>query len=492
MNRMSYNPSIYEINTRVFLKRFGPNARIDKIPDDYLDYLSQLKIDYVWFMGIWKTCPSSVEKYCFEEGLVRNYSRALKNWQKEDVIGSPFAVDLYEINETLGSPEDLINLKSQLNRRGIGLILDFIPNHFNVESNLLKTNPDIFLNVDKELFDRDPHTYFRTGAEGENYFAHGRDPFFPAWQDTVQVNFFSRPARDFLSDTVLNLTGICDGVRCDMAMLALNNVFKNTWTGVLARTNQSEIKEEFWSETIRKVKNARPDFLFIAEAYWDLEWELQQLGFDYTYDKSLTDRLRSDYVSVIKEHLLAEDEYQRKSIRFIENHDEERAVPSFGKEKSKAAAIIISTVQGMRFYNDGQFEGKKIKLPVQLGREPEETINPEFSDFYNRLLAITSHRVFKEGKWLLLEPGTSWEGNHSFLNILAWSWNLNEEGRLVVVNYSNMISTCRLKFDLIGFPEEFELRDLLNDQNYLRSAEEIHSAGLFIELKPWQAHIFKY
>lgn len=492
MNPMSHNPTIYEINTRVFLKKLGHNTRLDKIPDEYLDRLSQLKFDYVWFMGIWKTCPSSVEKYCFEEGLLRNYSRALKNWQKDDVIGSPFAVDLYEINEAIGSLEDLINLKSRLNSRGIGLILDFVPNHFNVESRLLRTNPDIFLRVDKELYDRDPHTYFRSDPEGENYFAHGRDPFFPAWQDTVQVNFFSRPARDYLSNIVLNLTGICDGVRCDMAMLALNNVFKNTWTGVLTKTNQSEIKEEFWLETIRKVKDTRTDFLFIAEAYWDLEWELQQLGFDFTYDKSFTDRLRSDYVSVVKEHLFAEEDYQKKSLRFIENHDEERAVASFGKEKSKAAAIIISTVQGMRFYHDGQLEGKKIKLPVQLGREPEEAINPEFSDFYDRLLAITSHRVFKEGKWQLLEPGTSWEGNHSFLNILAWGWSLNEERRLVIVNYSNIISTCRLKFDLSGFPEEFELNDLLNNQNYLRSAEEIHSTGLFIELKPWQAHIFKY
>lgn len=489
---MIYHPSIFEINARIFLKRFGANTKLDEIPDKFIDQLCNKRIDYLWVMGVWKTCPSSVEKYCFEEGLVRDYEKALKNWKKEDVIGSPFAIDNYKVDESLGGMESLIKLKSRLNNRGIKLILDFIPNHFNADTSLLKTNPEIFLSVDKETCIKDSHTYYQPDISEEKYFAHGRDPFFPAWQDTAQINFFGTEARKFLTGTLLNLVKVCDGVRCDMAMLALNNVFKNTWAGTISKKNIEPLPQEFWGEVINSVKLERSDFLFIAEAYWNLEWELQQLGFDYTYDKSLTDRLKSDWALSIKEHLHAENDYQIKSLRFVENHDEERAITILGKEKSKAAAIIISTILGMRFYYDGQFEGKKIKLPVQLGREPDEQLNPENFEFYNQLFGIVKEDVFKKGEWKLLSTETSWGENKTFHNILAWQWTYDLERRLVIINYSNSISTCRLKLDVRDYPELFELKDLLNNQDYLRSAEEVYHTGLYIELKPWQAHIFSY
>ena len=76
---------------------------------------------------------------------------------------------------------------------------------------------------------------------------------------------------------------MCDGVRCDMAMLILPDVFERTW---------GRRPEPFWPRTIERVRKAAPSFLFMAEVYWDLEWELQQQGFNYTYDKRLYDRLR--------------------------------------------------------------------------------------------------------------------------------------------------------------------------------------------------------
>lgn len=492
---MNYNPSLYEINTRVWLKRFdrGPiKAALPDIPNSYWDDFAKMGIDYIWLMGVWKTCDSVIDKYCFEETLIKSYNRALKDWKREDLIGSPFSIDVYEVSSRIGDRESLLGLKSQLNKKGIKLILDFVPNHFSAESSLIKTHPDIFLSVNKELFERDPHTFYQPFADEQKYFAHGRDPFFPAWQDTVQTNFFNETARDYLTNILLDLTKVCDGVRCDMAMLALNNVFKNTWGRILSNNGFEIPKTEFWKDAITDVKKERADFLFIAEAYWDMEWELQQLGFDYTYDKTLTDRLKSAHAKEIRDHLQAESDYQKKSVRFIENHDEERAAAIFGKEKSKAAAVIISTIQGMRFYHDGQFEGKKIKLPVQLGRAPEEPLINGMKDFYNKLLSITSQEIFKRGKWTLLEPLSSWEGNGTFKNMLAWLWAYHYEKRVIVVNYSRLLSTCRLKLDLRGYQEEFVIKDLLNDQTYTRSAEEVFHSGLYIELKPYQSHIFSF
>ncbi len=490
---MNNNPSIYEINTRLWLKRFGnlsAKLSLSDIPLSYWEKLKNFGIDYVWLMGVWKTVPAAVEKYCFEEELMHGYSRALKDWKREDVIGSPFAIDKYELAPELGSGDDLLKLKKNLNKLGIKLVLDFVTNHFSVESGLVKIMPDLFLKATEDNFKNDQHTFFKT-SDGK-IFAHGRDPFFPAWQDTIQINYLNPAARKFMIDTLIELTKVCDGVRCDMAILALNNVFANTWAGVIERNQNENGKTEFWQEAIEQTKNVRPDFLFIAEAYWDLEWQLQTLGFDYTYDKKLTDRLRAGSVKEIHQHLLAEKNYQIKSVRFMENHDEERSMTAFGKDRSKAAAVIISTIQGMRFYFDGQFEGKKVKLPLQLGREPNEEADPQLKFFYEKLLSITKEEIFKKGNWILHSPVSSWEGNETYKNILAWQWKKNGENRLVVVNYSSYVSTCRIKIDVREYPEEFVIIDLLNDEKYTRSAEEVYHSGLYIELKPFQSHIFSY
>jgi hypothetical protein len=291
---------------------------------------------------------------------------------------------------------------------------------------------------------------------------------------------------------LLMLAEVCDGVRCDMAMLQLNNVFQNTWLGVLSKTNFTKPADEFWKIAIEKVKDKRPDFIFLAEAYWNLEWELQQLGFDFTYDKKLTDRLASGKIYSIEGHLEAEKQYQVKSARFLENHDETRAIIKFGRKQSLAAAVLISTIQGMKLYFDGQFEGKKVKLPVQLGREPEEKISEPIKEFYAKLLQITKSEIFREGEWKMLEPSPAAPDNISFQNMLAWQWKLGRQYRLVIINYSENISQCRLKFDVSANGDDIRLADLLNNINYTRSTDEISTIGLFVELENYHCHIFSF
>lgn len=488
------NPNIYEINTRVWLRRYdrdGERAKLSDVPNDYWLYLKSMGIDAVWLMGIWETKSEIVSKYCFEDGLISDYSKALKDWKREDVIGSPYAINKYDVNPLIGSNDDLMSLKLILNEMGIKLILDFVPNHFSVATELLETNPEVFLKVPRRFWETDRHTFFK--AEGkEEYFAHGRDPFFPAWQDTVQVNYFNPEAREFMIKQLYKLSRFCDGVRCDMAILSLNNVFGNTWGGVLSEQNSSAPDLEFWQIATGFIRDYRPDFLFIAEAYWDLEYNLQQFGFDYTYDKKLTDRLRSTNVTDIRGHLNADYDYQKHSLRFIENHDEERAIISLGQSKSKAAAVIISTIMGMHFYYDGQWEGKRIKLPVQLGREPEEKENKSLKNFYAQLLTITNEEVFHEGEWMMYYPVPAGPGDETYHNMLAWCWKKGDERRLVVVNYSDMTARCRLRLPLDEFDMEFGLVDLWSDHKYIRNKREAISKGLFIELGPYNSHIFKF
>ena len=484
-------PFLYEINTRVWIKRFFPDKKeynLIEVPDDYWRELANKGFHYIWLMGVWETSSSLIPTCCFEDYLKRDYSKALKDWRTEDVIGSPYSINRYKLNPTLGDEDTLPELRKKLNKMGLKLILDFVPNHFAADSDFIKSNPEFFLEVPESKFISDNHTYFLHSC-GKT-FAHGRDPFFPAWQDTIQINYFSEHAREFMTNILVDLTKVCDGVRCDMAMLALTNVFQNTWGGIISELNLSRPANEFWEYAIKILKAERKDFIMLAEAYWDLEWQLQQLGFDFTYDKQLTDRLKTN-ASYIKEHLYAEKSYQDKSIRFLENHDEERVFKVLGKERSKAAAIIISTIPGMHFFHDGQFEGKQIKLPVQLGREPYEKPCKNLIDFYEKLFSITKDEVFCNGDWQLLNTVSSWINNETYKNILAWKWSFDNQHYLIAVNYSEYISSCRVALDLEISEEFLEFKDLLNNQTYLRNSEEILRDGLYIELKPYQSHIFK-
>lgn len=488
----SNNPRLLEINARIWIKRFGNNCSLSSIPDTELNKWIELGIDMIWLMGVWKNNETVINEYCFEPELISSYNSALKDWTKEDVIGSPYSIDKYELNPLLGTREDLLSFKKKLNDAGISLILDFVCNHFSAKSSLIWSNKEIFLPADEYIFKNDPYTFYPSPANNKEYLAHGRDPLFPPWKDTAQTNFYSREARNYLTSVLIEISDLCDGVRCDMAMLPLNNIFYNTWIGVLKKYGFEKPEKEFWEEAITEVKNKRSDFIFIAETYWDLEWQLQSLGFDFTYDKRLTDRLVAGAIHSIKEHLQAEKSFQEKSVRFLENHDEDRAIVKLGREKSIAAAIIASTIPGIAFYFDGQCDGKKIKLPLQLGREPEEKHDEKIKEFYRTLLKITKADVFRNGFWKLLETNSAADNDNSYENILAWEWRLDNALRIVVVNYKGSTSRCRLKFDIVSKADDIVLTDLLNNVTYKRSVKEISEKGLFVELKSFNSHIFSF
>src|SRR5207248_10753775 len=103
--------------------------------------------------------------------------------------------------------------------------------------------------------------------------AHGRDPYFPGWPDTLQLNYRHGGLREAMVGELLTIARLCDGIRCDMAMLLLPDVFARTWgDDALPRDGTGPVDVPFWPEAIRRVKKAHPGFLFMAEVYWDLEW----------------------------------------------------------------------------------------------------------------------------------------------------------------------------------------------------------------------------
>ena len=400
-------------------------------------------------------------------------------------MGSPYCVRRYVVDRHLGGPEGLARAREQLAALGLRLLLDFVPNHVAPDHPWAKEHPEYFIQGTDEDLQRDPSSFI---ALGESVIARGRDPYFPAWADVVQLNAFAPGLRAAATDTLHTIASQSDGVRCDMAMLLINQIFRRTW----GERAGPEPPEEYWSKTISLVKESHPDFLFVAEAYWDLESNLQQLGFDYCYDKRLYDRLKHETAESTRLHLTASLDYQSRLVRFLENHDEPRAAATFFPEKHRAAAVATVTLPGMRLLHEGQFEGRKVHLPVFLGRRPEEPLDQGIQEFYQSLVAVLRNAPSMAGEWRLLQC-EGWPDNPSNQNIVAWLWKNNASHRLVVVNLSDQRSQGRVAIPgARGEDREVRMINAPSAEVFVRSWTELLDPGLFVDLPAWGFHILDF
>jgi hypothetical protein len=271
-----------------------------------------------------------------------------------------------------------------------------------------------------------------------------------------------------------------------MAMLVLRRVFRKTWSNYVRAEASAE---EFWPLVTKEI--GRRPFLWLAEVYWGLEEELLKLGFDYAYDKKFYDMLLYGDIQGLKAHLLAPVAYQEKLTRFLENHDEARAMEVFGPERIYPAMVIQSTLPGMKFWHHGQFEGSLIHVPIQLRRAPAEPRKTKFADFCERLLHEVNHPVFHEGSWQMCET-YGWPDNDSHRHLLTWSWHRENDRRLIVVNFtsSRVQAYVRMPHKWLPEGESITYRDPLKDETYVRSRVQVQESGLYVELRPWDFHFF--
>jgi glycosidase len=402
------NSSIYEINTLVWLgelsRKHGAVITLANVPADEWDDIAEWGFDAVWLMGVWERSPLGVQIAREHPGLQEEYRRALPDYTDDDVAGSPYCIHRYEVDARLGGPDGLAAARRALADRGLRLVLDFVPNHTARDHPWIDEHPEYYVQ------DATSESFEHNGRR----IALGRDPYFPAWTDVAQLNAFDSGLRQAVLGTLLEIASQCDGVRCDMAMLVTNEVFARTW-------KRTPPESDYWPGIISSVRELKPSFLFIAEAYWDMDWNLQQQGFDYCYDKRLYDRLKNGDAASICAHLGADLSYQSRLIRFLENHDEQRAAAEMPDDRQRAAALAVATLPGAKLWHEGQFEGRRIKVPVQLARRPEEPVNHSLWAFYRELLKM--RRGGRE--WRLASDGED--------RILAWNWDGTER---TVINFS--------------------------------------------------------
>jgi len=482
------HPSLYQVNTRVWLtelsRNLGRPATLDDFPDAKLDRLAGIGFDWVWLLSVWQTGPAGQGVSRANAEWCKEFQDTLPDLREEDIAGSGFAIRAYAVPAEAGGDVALARLRQRIQKRGLKLMLDFVPNHMAPDHPWVEEHPEYFVSGTEELLVQEPQNYVRvTREEGDVILAYGRDPYFPGWPDTLQLDYSNPAAQEAMINELLKISGQCDGVRCDMAMLLLPEVFERTW---------GRKPQPFWPQAIQRVRYRISAFCFMAEVYWDLEWTLQQQGFDYTYDKRLYDRLREGHARPVREHLHAAPDYQIKLARFLENHDEPRAAAVFDRDVHRAAAVITYFIPGLRFFHQGQFEGRKKRISPHLVRAPEEPSDKELEAFYDLLLTVLRKPAVKSGQWQWLNCRPAWGENGSWNAFIAHSWQgPGGERMLIAVNYAPHPSQCYLD---LPFPEikdrTVQFKDSLSSACYDRDGNELLERGLYLDLQPWSYHVF--
>lgn len=481
-------PSLYQINTRVWLtelsRTLGRPATLDDIPDADLASFARQGFDWIWLLSVWQTGTAAQAVSRSNPEWRREFQETLPDLTDDDVAGSGFAISSYTVHRDLGGDVALARLRERLRKHGLKLMLDFVPNHMAPDHPWVEQFPEYFVSGTEIDLARAPQNYFRVATKsGPKLFAHGRDPYFPGWPDTIQLDYGNPLLQGAMIGELKRIAARCDGVRCDMAMLVLPEVFERTW-GIGA--------QPFWPSAIQRVRTLHPGFVFMAEVYWDLEWTLQLQGFNYCYDKRLYDRLREGHARPVREHFHAGLDFQDHLARFLENHDEPRAAATFDLPRHRAAAILTFLSPGLRFFHQGEFEGRHRRISPHLVRAPFEPVDEALSEFYDRLLAVLRLPAVREGRWWLAECRPSWDGNQTSDGFIAFAWERSIHERLViVVNYSDRQAQARVQLPFANLQGDVHLQELIAGESYDRQGSELASGGLYADLPPWGSHVFQ-
>ena len=490
------HPLLYQINTRCWLRelshRHDVHLTLADVPESEFAFWQSHGFTHIWLMGVWTVGPivrSEAFKYA---DLLNAYNFLVPGWTSEDVLGSPYAIGDYHVSPALGGDEALKKFRERLHARGLKLILDFVPNHLGLDHPWLREHPEYFVDGTDET----QGVFHQETVLGPRWIAHGKDPHFAPWIDTVQVDYRRAETRAVMLDLLQSVATRCDGVRCDMAMLLLNDVFARTWSHLPPQPSAHPAPTtEFWADAIPAVKRAQPGFIFLAEVYWSLEGHLQHLGFDYTYDKHLFDLLVNHRAAEPQAYLAAAPKkYIHASAHFLENHDEHRIAPRLAPDEHRAAALLILALPGMRFLHEGQLTGYPHHIPVQLGRRPEIAPDKTVVEIYENLLAVLPKTALGYGAANILQPRRAHPDNASSENFILILWqSCPAEFDLIVINLAPHRSACSVSLSLADLAtHDWQMRDLLGSENYERAGVDLAAHGLFLDVPAHAAQIFHF
>jgi glycosidase len=484
------HPLLYEVNLRCFLtqlsKALARPAGLADITDEELDRWRALGFTHIWLMGVWP-CGEKTKAFSRTEPHLRlRYSELLPDWTTWDVGGSTYSIQSYTVDPLIGGEPALVQFRERLQARGLRLILDFVPNHIGLDHPWIKERPDLLITRKQSA----PGFFAAHSAGRKLWIAHGRDPYFPPWMDTAQVDHRNQATRHALIHELHRIASLCDGVRCDMAMLVLNDIFAETWKN--APITNLPPRTEFWADAISSIRREHPEFLFLAESYWNREPQLQQLGFDYTYEKTFLDHVAGQDTANLQSHLHHRLDRMDRDVRFLENHDEPRIASRLAEPAQKAAALLWIAMPGMKLLHEGQMEGWQRHVPVHLCRRPSEPTSAAIKSYYEHLLTLARTTAAGHGAWRILDSLAAWTGNPSHQSLFIISWQQRAAAfELIVVNFAPHRSQCLVRLDKETVAHElWILQDRLGPEVHERNRNDMQRTGLFLELPAWGAQWF--
>jgi len=493
------SPLVYEIDTRPWLTelsaRLGRATTLDKVPPEEIERIARLGFHAVWLMGVWTTGKEAIDAVRSQPGLLEGCRQVLPDFTPDDILGSPNAITAYQVSPQLGGPDGLALFRGRLAQHGLRLILGFVPNHTARDHRFVTERPEAYICGTGEDLAREPGSFFKSASGA--IVAHGRDPFFPPWPDTAQINYAQSPGREAMKAELFSVAEQCDGIRCSMAMLVLPDIVERAWGG---RLGANPIRKSFWKETLDELRQRYPNCLLLAQTYWDTEWRLQQEGFHFTCDRRLYERLLQNDFRGVRLHLQAERGFQERCARFTEYHEEARAITTFGPAKARSAAVATFFCPGLRLLHEGQLEGHRVKVPPQAGRRPLESEDIESALFYEKILGVLQDPIFQDGVFQQREVHSPGSGDTANESLLALAWTQPSERRngphlgfLIVVNLGNFHAYGRVPLPVEVFSpgKVYEFYDRYDGKHYEREGQELAWPGLYVALEGHQAHIFE-
>ncbi len=480
--------TLLQVNTRVWLQelraaRNNRNLTLGGVDPAVVEGWKASGLDAAWLLGAWTSSTKAQEHARSLDWLRKQAREILGHPKPDDIVASPYAVPEYALNPSLGDLDDLEDFRERLHEHGLQLVLDFVPNHTALDHPWTREHPEYFIRGTSEDLKREPGNWFTVpSTDRKMVLAHGRDPHFDPWTDTAQINIFHKAARKAVIREMVRVASLCDGIRFDMAGLLLHDTFRETWGKAAGKNFPKKEPAEFWEDALATLRKAHPDVFFLAEVYGESRYRLLDLGFDFVYDKELLDDLLNGVGQETIQNLAAWGDRAFQLVHFTENHDEARAAEAFGPTRSMAAALVASALPGMMLFQEGQREGWRVKLPLQLRRRPQEKPNRRLERFYARLLAALKNEVFRSGRFqpLALHPV---EDHLSVApGLMAFLREKGEERRIVIANSgrgrgrahaplpahwtASNSKTLRLIDELSGATEDLPMREV-RDRGFL-------------------------
>ncbi len=400
----------------VYVRAFSPEGTFEGVTRR-LDELQKAGIELLWFMPIYPI------------GKLNRKGR----------VGCPYAIsDYFTVNEEYGSESDFKNLVEEAHKRGMKIILDMVANHVTPDYKYLQDHP--------EMIQRD-----ETGEP----LRQVKD-----WTDIADLDYSQPFTRKHMKEVItywIEQFDI-DGYRCDVAGM---------------------VPLDFWEDVVAEIRAIKPDFYMLAE--WDSPL-LHEHVFHSTYDWTLLSLMKqvheqSEPAAVLKEWVDVKKQiYPGRSLflRFLENHDKQRARKTFEGEALIAYLTFVFSIDGVPLIYNGQEIGAR-EYTSLFDRQPVDwqQSNQQLYRIYRTLIQL--RRQYKA----LWSNQYYWYNDEDRERVLVFE-KYADQPLLVAINFSNKAVELKSR----------ALKTTLSDGKWLFNSYSNHETkGDINKLLPFQSVI---